>query len=108
MKKIYISGPVTGMPNENRHAFEAAAVRLNQLGFDPIIPHHHVSPWDTWEESMRSRIRVMMDADAVFTLDGCDRSNGARVEIDLAGNIGIPVFNTVGDMAAYFVRRVDA
>jgi nucleoside 2-deoxyribosyltransferase len=105
MKKIYISGPVTGLPGENREAFEAAAAILEGHGFNPYIPHNHVKPGSTWEEAMRDCIRVMMDADAVFTLDGCDDSSGAAIEIELAGKIGIPVFESLSDMQAYYHAR---
>ena len=105
MITVYISGPVTGLPDENRQAFLAAAQILQNNGFTAYMPHDYVEAGSTWEQAMRDCIRAMMDADAVFTLDGCDDSSGATIEIDLAGKIGIPVFESLSDMIAYYHAR---
>lgn len=93
--KVYISGPVTGLPDENREAFTAAARILKADGFDAVIPHDHVKPGSTWEEAMRDCIRAMMDCDAVFMLDGWNRSRGAQAEMITAVLIGIPTSETI-------------
>lgn len=36
---LYVSGPVTGMPDDNREAFEAAADELAACGYIARIPH---------------------------------------------------------------------
>lgn len=38
MKRIYISGPMTGLPEKNFPAFNAEANRLRALGFDVVNP----------------------------------------------------------------------
>jgi hypothetical protein len=38
MKKIYLSGPMTGLPDLNFPAFHAEAARLRALGYDVINP----------------------------------------------------------------------
>ena len=37
--RVYISGPMTGLPNNNRAAFDAAARRLSVVGHFVINPH---------------------------------------------------------------------
>ena len=34
MKRIYIAGPMTGLPDFNYPAFNAAAARMRALGFE--------------------------------------------------------------------------
>ncbi|WP_319942079.1 DUF4406 domain-containing protein [Pseudomonas quasicaspiana] len=38
MRRIYISGPMTGLPDFNFPAFAAEANRLRGLGFDVVNP----------------------------------------------------------------------
>jgi hypothetical protein len=88
---IYISGPVTGVPENNLPAFSAAAFRVMDAGHTPIVPHDFVQKGMTWEDSMRVCIRVMMSADAVLVLPGWEGSRGALVEVRIARDIGMPV-----------------
>ena len=39
MRRVYVSGPITGYPNLNEHAFREAAGLLCARGDDPLIPH---------------------------------------------------------------------
>ncbi|MFA5027645.1 MAG: DUF4406 domain-containing protein, partial [Candidatus Methylomirabilota bacterium] len=41
--RVYISGPMTGIPEYNRAAFLAAEARLRALGLEPV------NPWDFGE-----------------------------------------------------------
>lgn len=90
--KIYLSGPMSGYPNYNTDAFNAAAENLRKIGHDVINPVEikKAEPTD-WEGCMREDIRAMMDADAVATLPGWQASRGARIEVTLAKQLGMPV-----------------
>lgn len=88
---LYLSGPMTGIPNKNRPAFEKAKKQLIKAGY--VV----VSPWDlelkypknTWEECMRRDIIEMMGkCDAIATLPNWTMSQGACIEVDLAGGLG--------------------
>ena len=101
--KIYISGPMTGLVDLNFPAFNAAAARLRELGFDVINPAE-LNPDRTksWQECMRVDIKALCDCDAIALLDGYQTSKGARLEIEIAEGLGIPVVmaNRVGGRAA--------
>lgn len=90
--KIYISGPITGMPNNNREAFSEAARLLQSAG------HEVVNPFDIdpstnkqWHEYMRADIKALCDCDALAWLPGSANSKGAMLEIHIAQQLGMKV-----------------
>lgn len=90
--KLYVIGPVTGVADDNRPAFEAAARELREaLDCAVEIPHDTVPPDATWNAAMRLSIRAMMACDGVAMLDGWSSSKGAGVEYNLARQVGLPV-----------------
>lgn len=81
---VYISGPITDVENFEA-AFQLAEDHLTAKGHTVVnpckLPHMH---GHTWGEFMREDIKALMDCDAIFMLDGWRRSNGARIEHQLA------------------------
>lgn len=92
MKRIYVSGPMSGIEDFNFPAFDAAAVRLIALGFEVENPASKgvVEGW-TWEQYLRLDLRLLLDCDAVATLDGWVDSRGAWLEVSVARALGMPV-----------------
>lgn len=90
---LYLSGPMTGLPEYNYPAFHREADRLRQLGYTVINPaeieHEHDR---TWESYMRNDIKALMEAEAVAVLEGWYDSKGARIEVLLAKQLGMKVF----------------
>ena len=78
-KKVYIAGPMTGIPEFNRPAFYAAEEYLKGHGAKVMNPA--ILP-DGWEHRsyMNIAIPMMMECDAVALLPGWQESAGARVE----------------------------
>lgn len=92
--RIYISGPISGMPDLNREAFANAATYLRARGNDVVSPHEIISheraereAWE-WADYMREDIKALMTCDAIYMLDGWERSKGARIEHMLARQLG--------------------
>lgn len=52
--RVYISGKMTGVPNHNRAAFDAAAKRLRAQGHFVINPHDITAVFGTVEEVAKS------------------------------------------------------
>lgn len=97
MKRIYLSGPMTGLPNYNYPAFNAEAARLRALGYAVENPAENPAPArDEWELYMRTALRQMLTCDAVAFLPGWKESRGANVEIELAQHLGMPVIKASG------------
>ncbi|QDL53108.1 DUF4406 domain-containing protein [Rhodoferax aquaticus] len=92
MKRVYIAGPMTGLPHFNYPAFNAAAERLRALGFDVENPAENPVPnCGTWLGYMRMAIRQLVTCDGVALLPGWKGSRGARIERWLAGMLGLAV-----------------
>lgn len=89
MRRIYISGPMTGLPEFNLPAFAAEAERLRRLGFDVVNPAEINPVGGTWEECMRRDVALLVTCDHVATLPGWDKSQGAQLEVYIADRLGI-------------------
>jgi hypothetical protein len=89
---IYISGPMTGLPELNFPAFHAAAAQLRSLGYEVINPAEFgEDEGKTWADYMRKDIKALMDCTHVAVLPGWENSKGARIEVYLAGRLEMPV-----------------
>lgn len=91
-KKIYISGPVSGVDAEEaRMRFRAAEVRLFCEGHDVVNPMRLCSSgWD-WVRSMRVRLSHLLGCDAVYMLKGWKGDRGARLEHFVALKLGMGI-----------------
>lgn len=98
-KRVYICGPISGLPNLNREEFEATEILLRKKGFEPINPHitcknilleNFNSHEDHWNACMRADIAQLLTADFIYVLPRWDQSVGARIEVRLAKGINIP------------------
>lgn len=76
---LYVSGPVTGVRDGNRPAFDQAARELN-------------APGTPWVAAMRTTLMaILAQADGLALLPGWKLSRGARLEEHLARSLGMPV-----------------
>lgn len=92
MRRIYVAGPMTGLPLSNYPAFHAEAARLRSLGYEVENPADGAKQ-ETWNDYMRQALRMMLTCDAMVLLDGWQDSTGATIEVELAQRVGIQVFN---------------
>lgn len=92
--RIYIAGPMSGLPEFNYPAFAAAAAALRMAGYEVASPHEvdvsDVSEADrTWTLYMRRCIPMLLSCDAVALLPGWIRSRGAMLEFRIAVALGM-------------------
>ena len=90
IKKLYLSGPMTGYAECNYPAFDGAAMLLREAGFDVVNPteqdnHGH------YTDILREDIRALLDCDGVALLPMWWESNGSRAEVHIAGLLKMPV-----------------
>ena len=92
MPKVYLSGPMTGLPELNFPAFCAEADRLRGLGYDVVNPAE-INPDAAmpWDQCMRADIKALCDCDMIALLPGWETSKGAHLELHIAHRIGIAV-----------------
>ena len=76
---IYIAGPMTGLPAYNRDAFMEAAALMTAAGHTVLNPA--VLPTTLADHAYMPICTAMIDAaDAIYLLDGWQKSIGARAE----------------------------
>lgn len=92
--KIYIAGPMTGLPKFNYPAFEAKAAELRADGHSVKSPHEHahdVNNFPLREAFADYTNYICSEADALYLLPGWHTSHGARIEHDLAAYLGLEI-----------------
>lgn len=98
-KKIYISGPISGVPNDNKDAFVKAKEFLHaknwivRTPFDPdILEYTKKLGENSWQNYMKPDIMALMECDAIYMLSTYAASRGARIEKLLAEELGYEVY----------------
>ena len=99
MKRVVLSGPMTGLENYNFRAFDNAAADLSQQGFIVFNPadlgraalknFHEVSVGTlAYAQLMEECKRRIETCDMLVLLDGWENSNGAKTELEYALSLG--------------------
>lgn len=94
--RLYLAGPMTGLPDYNRPAFNAMAAQLRAAGYFVVNPAENGLPADAaWIDHMRRDIELMMinQCTAIALLPGWGQSTGANVEVRLATSL-LMIVNT--------------
>jgi hypothetical protein len=96
MKRIYVAGPMTSIPEFNYPAFNAKAAELRAQGHHVCNPAENPAPaCGTWEGYMRLAIAQLVTCDEIHMLPGWRASKGADVEYRLAKTLGLTVTGCV-------------
>ena len=92
MKRIYLSGPMTGIPLDNYPAFIAAAAELRKQGHVVTNPAEiKLHDEAGWEDYMKADIKAMCDCETIALLPGWENSKGANLELHIAHRVGMEV-----------------
>ena len=93
--KIYVAGPMTGIPEFNFPAFNAAAARLRAAGHEVINPAENEGgdTSKTWAYYMRQDLHHVLSVEAIAVLPGWQRSRGATLEVAVARALGLPILD---------------
>jgi hypothetical protein len=111
--KLYIAGPMTGIPGFNYPAFDDAAADLRARGYEAVSPAEMDDPdvraaalanpngdlatfdadtGKTWGDLLARDVKLVADeVDGIAVLPGWERSRGARLETFVAKLCGKPV-----------------
>lgn len=102
-KKIYLAGPMRYYPEFNFPAFFHYANKLKELGFVVFNPAERDTIQDNFNPKkdlakplrwyMKYDLPAVCESDAVVVMPGWEHSQGARLEVHTAREVGIPVFD---------------
>jgi len=100
--RIYLAGPMRGLPELNHPAFNREAARLRRLGWDVVNPVEVGEKFGSAEKLaeddallerlMRHELALLAECDAVLLLEGWEMSAGARRELQVALDCGLDLF----------------
>lgn len=99
-KRIYVAGPMSGLPACNYPAFDDASRSLSALGFDVVNPANigraHFGGRTDLEDCeleflLAEELEILVKCDAIYLLRGWERSKGARRELYHAIGNGLEV-----------------
>lgn len=103
-ERIYIAGPMTGIPYHNRDAFNQVAQNLTALGASPVNPIDldkmiGVEPHPEGDSSgydlkkiARTDLGALLECDAIWMMDGWEQSKGACAEHATAEWVGLKIY----------------
>lgn len=98
-KRIYIAGPMRGLPDHNFPAFNAATGRFRAWGwtvYNPVEIGEKIgngNPGIPGSEFLREDVCAIALCGAIALLPGWERSTGARCEVALAVTIGLDFYD---------------
>jgi nucleoside 2-deoxyribosyltransferase len=113
MRKVYIAGPFRAKNawavEQNIRRAEVSGMAVFELGYTAFIPHANTRYFDgTLNDKfwLQATSAWLPGCDAVLLVEGWEDSAGTLGEIDLATDLGIPVFTSISAMDNY-LRRLD-
>lgn len=90
---VYVSGPISGLPENNHPAFFEAEEHLASNGMRVLnparIPGDDSWPWERWT---KAALTMQMQADAIYMLPGWQKSRGAQLEHQVATATGMRIY----------------
>lgn len=92
---VYLSGPMTGLPNNNKEAFNKYAVYYRSQGFNiknpAEFPENNTQSYNDW---LKRDIEILMtECNAIMMMPGWEASNGAKVEKHVAESLGYQILD---------------
>ena len=94
-KRIYLSGPMTGIADFNYPKFGERAAAWRKAGWTVENPAEHFggSMIEARSAYMRADIADLLNVDAIGLLAGWEGSKGARLEVMIAAELGLAFFD---------------
>lgn len=93
--KYYLAGPMTGIPHFNKPAFRRITSKLRSNGLkilSPIETDSEIPSSAKWHQYLQKDLKMLAEADAIIVMPGWANSKGARLEVFIMFELGLPVF----------------
>lgn len=94
---VYLSGPMSGLPDNNFPTFNAAAHALRKIGYEVINPAEFTTDVNgldndaAWRKFMQEDIKALVDCEGIVMLPGWADSRGATLERHIAQGLSLRV-----------------
>lgn len=91
-RRVYVAGPMTGLPELNFPLFHRVTAELRARGALVVNPAElNPDPTADWTDCMRADLKALVDCDAIVLLPGWEKSRGATLEHHVASKLGLRV-----------------
>lgn len=93
MKKIYLSGPISGHElGERKEAFGRVKKTLELKGYEVVNPlDNGLPPNAPTFQHMKRDLELLLGCDEIYMMDKWTHSAGCKLEFEVATSIGLPV-----------------
>jgi hypothetical protein len=94
--RIYIAGPMTGLPDYNYPKFLSVEADLKKMGYKHILNPARIANGETgkcYSYYIRESLNLIKNADAVVFLNGWEKSKGANLEHHCSTLMGLKTFD---------------
>ncbi len=107
--KLYLSGPMRGLPGDNRALFNAAALEIRSKGYDVFNPAEadEKTPTLPREERLRRDVAAVTDCEGIAFLPGWQGSAGTRLELTIAKALNLKLFRWDPDAKVLLPMEMD-
>jgi hypothetical protein len=114
LRKAYLAGPMTGLPDHNFHAFRYFSQHLRAFGYQVVSPEElenaETGPRKSWEYYLKRDLRELLTCDSIAVLSGWQESRGATLEVYVGWRLGFEIFDAGSlekvDVSNYDFSRV--
>lgn len=90
--RIYLSGPMSGIEDNNFPEFHKWAAKLRADGHDVVSPAE-IQEAGTWELCLRADHRELCTCEGIALMPGWENSKGANLELHVAHRLGMQVIH---------------
>ncbi len=92
---IYISGPMTGLPDYNRAAFNLREEAFRTAGYDNVLNPAKISEQNgdgrPYEWYLKKALSMMLTADVLYIFGDVTTSRGVDLELYVASRLRMPI-----------------
>jgi hypothetical protein len=117
MSLVYVAGKLTAPDRaaveRNIELATTLGLAVASIGCMPVIPHANTAhpmfeTIQSYEFWITGTSKLLGRCDAVITCDNWTESKGARLEVELASKLGVPVFHSIDRLKRWAAREVTA
>ena len=111
MKIIYCGGsyraPTVWQVEQNIQAARQLGAEVARRGAYPVIPHANTAHFDGLQDDefwLNGTLELLRRCDAVMLVPGWRGSSGTCGEVEEAHRLGLPVFESIGELRCWLER----
>jgi hypothetical protein len=108
---VYLCGPYSGQTEKNIFQARETAKQIWEAGFTAVTPHlntynFHLDCKCTYQDYIEGDLEILSRCDYLLLLPGWEHSQGAKIELEKAKQMGMPIFLNIDDLKDGWDRKL--